>query len=298
MAPDGKSLITSVGSRDHTVWLHDKDGDHQASSEGNTSTPAFSSDGRSLYFLMANGQTRGMELWIKDLNSAKIEKVLPGYPMRDYSVSQDGKEVAFSMSDQSGRSNLWIAPTSRRSSPVHISSAAVEDSPFFLPGGDLVFRAIEAGSNFLYRIKTDGTGRRKITSERILDSLAVSPDGRWVVAGAPGSDEEHPMVTKAFAVDGSAAVQLCVGYCSLTWDTTGRSAFLTFPGLYDGSYAITVMHDVGLPKIPPAGIARIEDFTNPKTNAIPWFVESAVNSSVYVYTRADSRRNLYRIQLP
>ena len=56
MAPDGKSLITSVGSQDHTVWLHDKDGDHQISSEGNTSSPSFSSDGRNLYFLKATAR--------------------------------------------------------------------------------------------------------------------------------------------------------------------------------------------------------------------------------------------------
>jgi eukaryotic-like serine/threonine-protein kinase len=36
MAPDGKSLITSVGTHDHTAWLHDEDGDHQVSSEGDT----------------------------------------------------------------------------------------------------------------------------------------------------------------------------------------------------------------------------------------------------------------------
>ena len=170
MAPDGKSLITSVGSQDLTVWLHDKDGDHQISSEGNTSSPSFSSDGRSLYFLKANGQTRGEELWIKELDSGKEEKVLPDYPILGYSVSRDGKEVAFAMKDQSGHSNLWIAPTSRRSSPVRISSAAVEDSPFFLPNGDLIFRAIEGGSNFLYRMKADGSGRRKIASERIVDA--------------------------------------------------------------------------------------------------------------------------------
>ena len=131
MAPDGKSLITSVGSQDLTVWLHDKDGDHQISSEGNTSSPAFSADGRKLYFLKANGQTRGNELWSKELNSGKEERVLPDYPILGYSVSRDGKELAFAMKDQSGHTNLWIAPTSRRSSPVRISSAAVEDSPFF-----------------------------------------------------------------------------------------------------------------------------------------------------------------------
>ncbi len=45
MASDGKSLIASVGSEESTVWLHDKDGDHQVSSEGYASSPHFSADG-------------------------------------------------------------------------------------------------------------------------------------------------------------------------------------------------------------------------------------------------------------
>jgi eukaryotic-like serine/threonine-protein kinase len=299
MAPDGKSLITSVGSQDLTVWLHDKDGDHQISSEGNTSLPAFSSDGRNLYFLKANSQTRADELWIKELNSGKEEKVLPDYPILGYSVSRDGKEVAFAMKDQSGHTNLWIASTSRRSSPLHISSEAVEDSPFFLPNGDLIFRAIEGGSNFLYRMKTDGTGRRKIASERILDVTSVSPDGRWVVAGALGPDKSKLPPVTAFALDGSATVTLCVIYCNLNWDVSGKVAFLNFPSLRGGSYALPVMRDSGLPKIPLTGAASIEDFPNPKAiTTIPWYVQSAVNPSVYAYTRQNTRRNLYRIQLP
>jgi tricorn protease-like protein len=285
------------------VWLHDKDGDHQISSEGDALSPTFSSDGRSLYFLMANGQTRGAELWVKDLNSGKVDRVVPGYSMKSnsqvsqrYSVSQDGKEVAFAMNDQSGRSSLWVAPTSRRSSPRHISSEAVEDSPFFLPDGDLIFRAIEGGSNFLYRIKTDGTGRRKIILDRILELMAVSPDGRWVVAGLPNPDEEHPAVAKAFALDGSASALLCVVYCKLKWDSTRKFVYLNLPHLYEGSYVIPVMRDVGLPKVPSAGIAGIDDLANAKT--IPWNVESALNPSVYAYTRENTRRNLYRIQLP
>ena len=71
MTPDGKSLITSVGSTDSTVWMHDKNGDHQISSEGSAREPAFSADGNSLYFLMANGQTRGYELWVKGLEQRK-----------------------------------------------------------------------------------------------------------------------------------------------------------------------------------------------------------------------------------
>jgi Tol biopolymer transport system component len=307
MAPDGKSLITAVGSQDSTVWMHDKDGDHQISSEGFASSPQFSSDGRRLYFLIAKGQTRDQELWSEDLVSGKLEQVLQGYPMENYSVleenysiSRDEKKVAFVMTDQTGRSNIWIAPTSRRSSPVHLSSAAVEDSPFFLPDGDLVFRAIEGGSNFLYRMKADGTTRRKITPERILDIFSVSPDGRWVVTLSPNSDPSISDASiKAFAMDGSAAVRLCASWCFFRWDSTGKFAYLSFPGLSQNTYSIPVIHDLGLPKIPPAGYTGIEDIPNAKTNAaIPWKVKSAVSRSVYAYSRVNTRRNLYRIQLP
>jgi eukaryotic-like serine/threonine-protein kinase len=296
MAPDGNSLITSVGSQDHTVWLHDKDGDHQISSEGNASSPTFTSDGLNLYFLSSSGQTPGPELWMKDLSSGKVDKVLPDYPMQSYSVSKDGKEVAFAMKDESGRSSLWIAPTSRRSSPVHLSSAVVEDSPHFLPNGDLAFRAVEGESNFLYRMKSDGTDRRKIIPERILDLQDMSPDGRWVIASSPDSNEEHMSSYKAFAIDGSTSVQLCILYCAINWDSSGKFVYLFFPQLREGSYVLPVTHDLGLPKTPPSGIANVGDLANAKT--VPWHVESAVNPTVYAYTRETTRRNLYRIQLP
>jgi hypothetical protein len=58
------------------------------------------------------------------------------------------------------------------------------------------------------------------------------------------------------------------------------------------------MRGSGLPKLPPVAATRIEDFGKPKEiKAIPWQVESAVNPSVYAYTRENARRNLYRIQL-
>ena len=78
IAPDGKSLITSVGSQDHTVWLHDKDGDHQISFEGDASfAGVFFGRTQSLF---PDGQwtdaRRGA--WVKDL-AAEMDKVLPGY---------------------------------------------------------------------------------------------------------------------------------------------------------------------------------------------------------------------------
>jgi serine/threonine protein kinase/Tol biopolymer transport system component len=301
MAPDGKSLITAVGSQDNTVWFHDKDGDHQISSEGSASRPSFSSDGTSLYYLMANGQTPGYELKVKDLTAGNTESLLPGYFMENYSVSKDGKEVAFAANDPSGHSSLWVAPTNRRSSPVHISPAtAIDDSPFFLPDGDIVFRAIEGDSNFLYRMKADGTGRRKMSSRSVMDAFALSPDGRWFVAASTNPDPEHTAQVTAFALDGSTSEKkLCVGYCSLTWDTSGKFVYVSFSLMHQGSYPLPVLPDTGLPKLPPTGITRAEDLKAATTAAmIPQVVESAVSPSVYAYTRQNTRRNLYRIPLP
>jgi serine/threonine protein kinase/Tol biopolymer transport system component len=308
MAADGKSLITSVGSEDSTVWLHDNDGDHQISSEGNAGNPTFNSEGNNLYYLMANGQTDRTELWVRNLASGTTERLLPGYSMDAYSVSRDGKQVAFSADDPSGRSSLWVAPTSHRAAPVRVSpSNAIDDSPHFLPDGDLVFRAIEGGVNFLYRMKVDGTDRRKIISGPILDILAVSPDGRWFVAAAPISGQEHTAAVSAFPVDGGAAVRVCLGYCTLSWDATGKFMYIYFPELREGIYPLPVQHATGLPKLPQAGIAQVEDFANAKAaaaileNVNSAFLEnatSAVTPTFYAFTRVNTRRNLYRIPLP
>jgi hypothetical protein len=227
-----------------------------------------------------------------------VDRVLPETPMVTYSISRDGKLVAYAANDASGRSSLWIAPTSRRSSPVHIVSAAVEDSPFFLPDGDLIFRAIEGGANFVYRMKADGSNRRKIVSTRILDIDALSPDGRWVVAAVPGADTERVNLTRAYAIDGSTVVPICEGYCQLQWNTTGTSAYLFFPLLFDGTYFLPMDPSSGLPKTPAGGITRREDVPDVSTTtAIPWFVQSAVSPVLYTYVRETSHRNLYRVPL-
>jgi len=298
MAPDGKSFITAVGSQDSTVWIHDKSGDQQVSSEGYAGFPAISADGNRLYFLVGNGQSNLAELWVKDLSSGRMDKVLPGYSMTRYSVSRDGKQVAFAANDTPGHSSLWIAPTNRRSSPVRISSTEIEDSPFFLPNDDLVFRAVENGSNFLYRMKPDGSERRKITSERILDFHSLSADGRWLLASAPNVGEEQTAATKAFSVDGTQSVKICLGYCQLVWDQESKFAYLFFPALSNITYALPVVRDSGLPSLPSNGVTRLEDLKIAKVIAhVPNFAESAISPSFYAYTSRNTRRNLYRIQL-
>src|SRR6476619_1284339 len=48
--PDGRSLITSVGVSQRSVWLHDGSGDRQISLEGYAFYPILTADGRKLCF--------------------------------------------------------------------------------------------------------------------------------------------------------------------------------------------------------------------------------------------------------
>jgi Tol biopolymer transport system component len=295
MAPDGKSLITSVGSRDESVWLHDKDGDHQVSTEGNTSAPSFSPDGHSLYFLRNNGVGDDHELWVRDMASGQINGVLPDVPMQDYDVSPDGKNVAYVSRDASGQPSLWIAPTSRRHSPVRLSTTSAEDSPHFLPDGDLIFRSSEGGSNYIYRMKADGSDRHKLIPQRILELWDVSPDGRWLTAAVSNSDEELTASLTAFAVDGGAAVPICYGYCMAGWDLSGKYLyFIDERALGEGTHVIPMKNDVEFPE----GVTRADDIRKTKNQIVlPAWVQSGNGSSVYAYVRDTTRSNLYRVPL-
>jgi Tol biopolymer transport system component len=300
MAADGKSFITSVGTRSVMVWIHDQSGDHQISSEGDAENAQFSSDGKKLYYLYARGQSHLRELRVRNLADGKWERVLADYPTDDYKISKDGKQVAFSMPDQSGRSSLWIAPTNLRSSPRQIVSSSVEDAPLILPDGDLVFRATEGEENFLYRMHADGTDRRKLFPQRIFDVIGGSPDGRWIIVSADTSLEGQTAGTFAVPVEGGQPVLLCLTLCLLNWDIHGDYVLASLFGNQSlGTYVLPVRRSTGLPDFPAHGIAGTDDWKKMKHIAVlPYSIDSAASLSVYAYTKESTRRNLYRIPLP
>lgn len=301
------------GTRDSMVWIHDQSGEHPISSQGEAArlavsgtreyrrqkTVSFSSDGKKFYYLAENGQTTGTELWVREIDTGNTERVLPGYSMDDYSVSRDEKQVAFANADESGRYSLWVASTDHRSSPRHIVSSGSDDTPVFLPDGDLVFRAIEGGTNFLYRMHADGSDRQKVSPDHILDFQVLSPDGRWAVVQAPDANAEQPYGVFAFPVEGGSPVRLCINICFPKWDTRGDFMYISYLEQADpNSYALPVRRDSGLPDLPSTVIAGTNDLKKLKSAVVmPHIVDSAFSSSLYVYAIPTIRRNLYRIPL-
>jgi eukaryotic-like serine/threonine-protein kinase len=305
MSSDGKSLLTSVGVRDATVWIHDAGGDRQLSSEGSAFWTTLSQDGSKLYYLMQSGQS-GVEIWSRELGAGKTERVVsgsavqPGSTMEFYSVSHDGKQVAFSLKDQKGFSRVWLSPTDHRSSPRQLASATSQDSPLFLPDGDLVLRSTEDGQNFLYRTSQDGTERRKITPDPIVDLYSISPDGRWIVAPAKVRDDEQSVAITAFPLNGGPPLRVCNSFCGARWDISGKFFYLTFNNTGDSNtYALPVNPARGIPGFPPGGVTKADDLkADKRVVVIPQTIDSAAGPNLYSYTRENTRRNIYRIPLP
>jgi len=55
VAPDGRSLITAIGTEQNAMWLHDRTEDRQISSEGSALSPMLSPEGDKIFYLVRSG---------------------------------------------------------------------------------------------------------------------------------------------------------------------------------------------------------------------------------------------------
>jgi eukaryotic-like serine/threonine-protein kinase len=102
IAPDGHSFITSVGTRQSTIWLHDSRGEQQVSFERFSNRTAFSHDSKKVYYL-GQRETPSLntvsELWMADVQTFTRERLLPGFSIFGYDISADGTRIVFSGTD-------------------------------------------------------------------------------------------------------------------------------------------------------------------------------------------------------
>src|SRR5271170_5888423 len=231
MAPDCRSLITSVGLVQSTIMLHDSKGERQLSSASYAVSPQFSPDGKYIFYLVPPPGVSGHssrrffesgELFRVSLETGENQPLLPGFSMGGYALSPDGKRVVFSAADPKGQSRLWIADLDLRSSPRQFPSAVDEDTPDIDQNGNIYFRAAEGGSNFLYRMKEDGSDRVRALPSSIISLLGVSPDGRWAVVGQASSRSGVAPEIVAAPLDGGTPMTICREHCEVMWGNQGK----------------------------------------------------------------------------
>jgi hypothetical protein len=172
-----------------------------------------------------------------------------------------------------------------------------------MPAGDIVFRASERNANFLYHMKPDGTGRERLLPNPVIDATAISPDGAFMLAGAPVADEDLPYGLVAFPLHGGTPQRIC--HCYGRWTPDGGYLVLDWWGAagMDSSrktFAIPLRNGKMLPPLPPNGIkSRSELDSIPGLRVIDH--PSAVpgpDLATYAFMRTSVHRNLYRIPLP
>ena len=185
---------------------------------------------------------------------------------------------------------------------MHLTSTENEDSPWFLPNGDLIYRASEGGKNYIYTRKQDGSGRKKLLKEPILDLRAVSPDGHWVMLWQnEDKDKDHPYRMRAYPTGGGTPVVVCRSLCEGAWSVDGKYLYLSLQfGPMDNfqTHLFPVRSQVGLPKLPPEGLGKPEDLKeSSRSTVLPQSVDSMLGPEKYSYRRQDIQANIYRIPI-
>jgi len=304
-APDGRSFISSVGSDERTVWVHDQQGDRQISSEGYAYDPDLSPDGNNLFYLVTRSSSdteRGGELSASDLRSGQASKVLPGIAVLSFSQSPDGKRVAYDVRDENGKHRLWLASLDHRFTPRQIGSAAPESWPVYAPSGKIYFQVSEGDVDYLYRMNDDGTQREKILPDPIIALRAVSPDERFVAVRRATKVEDNPTAIDILPLRGGPAVRVCSNWCGVDWTRDGKSFYFARPSMKGGSQWRTYVIPLSggnPPAFPAKGVQSDKDLPN---LAALQFVEERIHpgpsSSVYSFGKLNSHWNLYRIPVP
>jgi len=305
MSPEGRSFLTSVGTSDSSVWLRDGNEDRQLSPEGLTFFSTLTSDGSKVFYLRQQPGAYAFELWQTDLASGKSERAFPGYNLvadgdyKSYSLAPDGSLVVFAMKDDKGVSHLWTASTDRRTAPQQIPSQGSEDSPHLLPDGELIYRSTENGKNYLSVQKIDGSAKRRVIVDPILELRNVSFDGRWsAIIQRSDQDKNHRFYTMLVPNSGGPPVILCRSYCFVEWSRDNKYLQVRIRHDQRTAYLLPVRKETGLPDIPSGGFS-MEEAPKHFEHALEMPVaESILTPTKFSYLRTSTRRNIFRIPLP
>jgi serine/threonine protein kinase/Tol biopolymer transport system component len=307
-SPDGRTFVTSIGTTQSTVWIHDARGDRQITSEGFSFLPTISPDGKKLYYLVRTYGRRSWyqgDLWVADLGTGQRQRLFPDFQIKQYSISADGQRAVFVAVDENGRSPVWLASLDGRTPPRQLTTMDAGEAFFGAPG-EVVFGGLEQPQpeGFIYRIKEDGGDLQKIV-EKVAPLLpfAVSPDGRWV----PVMDPQAWGALIVYPAGSGSPVRLC-DRCSppqgtnpmpppLSWTPDGRFVYLKFGS---STYAIPLRPGQSLPPVSPSGF--------PSKDAVAALPGSTLVSdqeiypgpdpSIFAFTKVTSQRNIYRVQVP
>ena len=291
-SPDGRSLLTSVGLTQSTLWFHQANAERALNTEGRVFAPWLSADAQRVYFLITPSETTHFSLSRMDIVTGRQESLLPGFNPAEYAISPDEQQVAFTI-EREGQHQIWLAPLDRHTPPTLLVRDG--DEPQF--GGQYVFfRRVGAHTSHLHRIRTDGSGEAQLLPDPIIEIFCAAPDGKAVVVNRPAA--EGNIAAWVIAVDSASPARvLNKSYAPSTWSHDGKAIYVGLnvqenPALFGSTRVVPVgPDDMPLSALPAASLEGAL-IPHPGDN-----LSVGPDPSVYVFLKSERRQNIYRIPL-
>jgi eukaryotic-like serine/threonine-protein kinase len=322
--PDGRSLLTAVGTRHQSVWIRDERGEREISREGYGFVPTLPNggitqplprDGRTVFYLVRQRQPRDRrdasvvrsagaggervgELWATDVETGRGRAVLPGRQVTDFDISSDGTEVVFAALEQDGSERLWLARVDGSGTPRRLTEFDAF-GPRFDSAGNVYCSSTVNGGNFIYRLR-EGRRPEKAREEEVLFFMTVSPRGDYLIARVQKPGERGGNHTNvAFPASGGPPVRLCDD-CEVDWTPDEKSLVVRI-GPRANARTVVIALDAGttLPSWPEGGIRSVKDLSGLTIvrDMQGWMYPSQTPSSS-VFSRTTTERNIHRVPLP
>jgi hypothetical protein len=294
MAPDGRSLVTSVGQVQGSLWIHAAGSDRLLPFDGSVAAPRMSRDGTRVFALVHRiGEPSAFGLTEVDVATGKIDRMLTEFPILDFDISRDEQFVAFTTRGDRSSRQIWIAALDRRSAPRRIASDG--DQVRFGRAGELIYRSLTGSVNALVRIADDGSGATRISDQPVIEFGDVSPDGEWAIVAVPSPNSPSGIGTFAVPVHGGSGRQICSGGCPIRWAPDGAAVYLAVSGA-DGTprpARLTLRSGEVLPDLAAGSADAPHEAPAPVWDS----VAPGPDPSVYVFARGEQRGNLFRVPL-
>ena len=166
--------------------------------------------------------------------------------------------------------------------------------PYFAPGGEIYFPGADG---FVYQIRPDGTGKRRMFDQRVAEIHGLSPNGQWLVGVHNG--------VLAFPIGGGSPVAIRTIFSRVRWSQDGKLMFIQAgsPSMTSGAsgrnYAFPLKPGKMLPDRPPGGFQSEEEMAKyPGVRVIEAAdIAPGLTPDVYAFSKETTQRNLFRIPL-
>lgn len=316
MMPDDKSFITTAGTQQSAIWLHDdKAGERQITTEGYSFLPTLSRDGKKVYYLRRMTGSHSYfsgELWVSNVATGAAERIFAGLVLTHFSISQDGKKVVFATEQGQKQSGIWVGWLDGTQPPRQLTFGG-EFRAFFGKPGQILYQGTQTSPKIM-SINEDGTSQAAVSDLDIMQLQSVSPDGRWALLGVTpqGGHGDRNVMAIALPLEGGAPITVCdncnVGFGFarfsaplLSWSLDGNWVYVRLRPFSVNSLK-TVMIPIKPGAAPPTftkGFGSEADFARiPGAQLIDQDdVSPGISPNYFVSTRRSAKANLFRIFL-